>query len=525
MSRFALIVVFLFTSITIAQPAKDIVPPSDVVAKTSPAFFLPPADSPEWRFLSQSSIQDEINLTARQKATMKAIDSVDWEIAGVYSDLSLGFFSQKDFRRAVPKARQDFVAKTLTLEQQKRLQQILFQLKEREFGAHAAFVIATRDLGLRPEQLDDVDSIRGDRVDEIAKLVTSGERFDKVKSKVELANGETFAKMAEMLTRAQRDRLKGLKGQAFEGKVELGATATRSPSQYPSELFGLYDVELRYLANEAIRTELKTTDEQKRQIDEGLTEYERLVTFKKPVLDLHFHTETVLQKTLTAVQSLRFNQIMMQRRSRVSPEAACGHPAAVEALKLTPAQLFGFRGGKSPADVLSKTQLAAFEKLYGEPFELPIGVTDPYVRITKPWSPPPSNAFARRFLVNADRLSLSADQVKKLNDLATDEPKFFELIDRELNSADVACATGPGIRLTAAGAVAEKYLAAVKSQCWNVLDEKQQSIARQIIYGRLNDCVLLLFLALFLRKIPRVDDDQLLWIKRLVVRLLDIARA
>src|SRR5262245_17209502 len=106
MSRFALLVALFLTATAIAQPAKGIIPPSDVLAKVPPAFSIPPSDAPEWRFLHQPSIQDELDLTTRQKATMKAIDAVDWEISIVYSDLSLGLVPHSEFRRAVPKARQ-----------------------------------------------------------------------------------------------------------------------------------------------------------------------------------------------------------------------------------------------------------------------------------------------------------------------------------------------------------------------------------------------------------------------------------
>ncbi|MSR55560.1 MAG: hypothetical protein EXS09_20100 [Gemmataceae bacterium] len=107
-----------------------------------------------------------------------------------------------------------------------------------------------KDLGLRTDQLDDVKSIRGMRVEEIAKLVTAGERFDKVKPKVDATNGDSFDRMAEMLTRTQVEKLKELKGKAFVDiaaqKVNPGAALDVIPkAPYPTELFGLYDFEVR----------------------------------------------------------------------------------------------------------------------------------------------------------------------------------------------------------------------------------------------------------------------------------------
>ena len=171
MSRFALLVALMMAGIVIAQPARDVFPPPDVVAKTSATIHIPTPESPEWRFLLQKSIQDELALTARQKAELSLLESMDWKIAAILSDASFGLVPSAEFARAIPKARQEFLKNGLTESQQKRLRQIVFQLKEREFGAHVAFTWTVHELGLRPDQLEDVTSIKGQRVEDIAKLV------------------------------------------------------------------------------------------------------------------------------------------------------------------------------------------------------------------------------------------------------------------------------------------------------------------------------------------------------------------
>ena len=85
--------------------------------------------------------------------------------------------------------------------------------------------------------------------------------------------------------------------------------------------------------------------------------------------------------------------------------------------------------------------------------------------------------------MNRLRLKLTAEQVKKLRDLAEDEPKIRELIRIELSLDDTPPVAGAGRELTTVNAVTEHFRATVEQQCWDVLDPPQQSIARKI-FGR-----------------------------------------
>ncbi len=196
-------------------------------------------------------------------------------------------------------------------------------------------------------------------------------------------------------------------------------------------------------------------------------------------------TERLLKKGLSAAQRARFDQIMMQRRARVSPEAVCSHPAAIAALKLTPIQVQQLAAGKKLADVLTRDQVAGYDKLLGEPAERP-RFDDPYllpnVLVRKVELP---TARGRDFLLFSDRLNLTETQVKKLRDLAEDEPKIRELIQHELAFDTTAPVAGAGRAQTAAAVVAEHFQATVEQQCWDVLEPIQQSIARKLV-GRRN---------------------------------------
>lgn len=486
LSAFLLLLLPITAGTIVAQPAKGIRPPPGVSARYQ-AIYIAPIPPAALRYLTQSTVQTELNLTAKQKEAVANLGSL-WDIPlGEWRERAPRWVPVTAFPALVAERTDAFLAEGLTQDQQTRLNQVVYQLKEREFGAHAAFAMAARELQLRADQSEDLTNIKATRVEEILKAVTSAERFEKVKTKVEATNGDTFEKMAEMLTRAQRERLKDLKGRPFGGKVnfaDIGAGA-RAP-RYPADLFGVYDLELRYLADASIRQELTLSEAQVEKLTAALAEWEKVFADAKAapgsMPKLHDATEKALADNLTPAQRARLDQVMLQRRARVGPEAMCGHPAAVAVLKLTPIQLEQLRNGQSVGDVLTVNQAAKLEGLLGKPFDLPKWVKDPFLPAEaggRPTSAP--YAFARYFLALSERLKLSADQVKKLRELAEDEPKVMELIQKELGYPDVQNVIGPGRGAVTADAVRERYKAAVEEQCWNVLDAQQQSLARKML--------------------------------------------
>jgi len=505
--------------------------PSAALAQdwTAP-IVVAPTVPPAFRLLDEPAVQKDIGLTDPQKGAAEQIRSC-WPLTGTGLCLGwLGYIPPDLMRAAVDRRTADFLDTVLKKEQRTRLDQILFQLREKEFGSHQAFAMAARDLGLRPDQLEDVRTLKALRVEEIATEVISGKRFEKIKTEVQATNGDTFEKMAEMLTRAQRERLKAMRGRPLPVELARVVPTPKEPSveaplpefapmprvisrevsppagyrvildRYPSELFGVYDLELRYLDSLTLQAELKVTLEQSRKLASALRVWSD-AHLALPGLDLnragrlHEQTAKSINEILKPEQRKRLFEIMMQRRALVSPEAMCGHPAAVEALRLTPNQLQQLREGKSLDGVLTAEQMAARKGLLGKPFPLPTGIVDPLISkdaVSLPESvavPPMSNAAAppraqaRDFLILTDRLKLTAEQIKKLRDLAEDEPKVRELIRRELSLDDTPPVAGAGRGQTAVNVVSEHYRAAVEQQCWDVLEPAQQSIARKI-FGR-----------------------------------------
>jgi hypothetical protein len=524
-----------------AQPAAGTRPPPEVSLTSAPSaaspfvpgvpppIHLAPVVPPALKLLTHPSVQTEIALNGRQTVTVQNLTRA-WDITPrIWEPGTLFLISPEMGRAAVMQRTKEFFDTGLTKEQRTRLDQIVFQLREREFGAYAAFAMAARDLRLRPDQVEDVSNLKGLRIEEIARHVTSGERYAKIKDRVATTNGETFEKMTEMLTKGQRERLKEMRGKVFGGKVDWSVTAEKPKaaavdevpgpkvelpkpnppmrefrlllSAYPPSLFGVYDLELRYLATPELRAELKVTAEQGRKLDSALEDWSK-AHLALPGLNLdragrlHEQTAKAINEILKPDQRKRLDEIMMRRRLLISPEAMCGHPGAVAALKLTPIQLKGLQDGKSLSEVLTKSQAAAVKELPGEPFSIPKGVVDPLLSFDSPESVPPQPhvdtnagaavrigvppAYARSFLVISNVLKLSDKQIARLRELAEDEPKIMELIQKELDFADTPPVLGAGRSLTSANAVTDRFKAAIEEQCWNVLDAQQQSTARRI---------------------------------------------
>lgn len=525
MNRLATCILLGVVAVAGAQPRIPVLRPGESWPSPVKVIEVAPIVPVEWRLLAQPAVRKDLELNPAQTKSLDLVLALQSVSNAAFYWGTRGSFTSDMVKSLKEFVRDEFWTQSLTKAQRMRLRQIEYQLKEREFGAHAALAMAARDLGLRTDQLEDVSSIKGQRVEELARLVTSGERFDKVKTKVASTNGDTYDKIAEMLTRTQRERLKELKGKVFAASIDFTqvlepvAKGSKTPStpklaglksaqlppgfrllltRYPSANFGLYDLELRYLGNKEIRGELKVNAEQAAKLDAALEGWTKK-HLEFPGLDLdraaqlHDYTSKAIGDILSADQKGRLDEIMMWRRFLIGPEAMCGHPAAVSALKITPIQLAKLRENESIADALTTDQtltlIRLVEKILAKPVEFPTGVVDPLLGrneqqlVADSARQKVSVAFARRFLIISDRLKLSEEQIKKLRDLAEDEPKFFELIQRELGLADTVPMIGAGRGQTAAVAVADQYREALEEQCWNVLDDKQQSMAKQI-YGR-----------------------------------------
>src|SRR5262245_23331828 len=174
----------------------------------SPPIHLPPVVSPSLRLLTQPAVQAELSLTDRQKQAVVDLNGA-WDISPrTWETGSLGWLTPEIGRAAVMLRTKQFLETGLTKDQRARLDQVVFQLREREFGAYAAFAMAARDLNLRPEQVKDLPNSKGREVKEIAKHLRWGKGSEKVKNRVPAPKGETLKKLTERLPRPQREFLR-----------------------------------------------------------------------------------------------------------------------------------------------------------------------------------------------------------------------------------------------------------------------------------------------------------------------------
>src|SRR5262245_11774301 len=108
--------------------------PAAVAAQApQPPIYVAPVVPPAFRLLADAAVQKEIGLTADQKA---AADNVreGWSVPP--GAIQLGRFGSvsADILRAVANAQTaDYLANGLTKAQRTRLDQLLFQLREKEF--------------------------------------------------------------------------------------------------------------------------------------------------------------------------------------------------------------------------------------------------------------------------------------------------------------------------------------------------------------------------------------------------------
>jgi hypothetical protein len=489
--RLSLVSALAVAAGVVAQPAA----PKKTVEL--PPIYVTPSMPAAFRLLTAPAVQKDVGLTPAQVEAVETL-AAEWAApADAWGLRGVGWLNPVQARAETARRTNTFLTRTLTKDQSRRLNQIAYQLREKELGAHTMFVASAGTLGLRDDQTEDIPSIQQARVEEITQLVLSGDRFAKVQPKVTASNADTYEKMAEMLTRAQREKLKELRGKQFTGELDqafFSVPASAVPkvkrsAVYPAESFGEFDFELLYLKNEAVQKELKGAADQ-------IVGWNRIV---RPDAVNHARTVRTLREHLTPVQETRFHELMIRRRFLIGgAEAAIGYPVVVERLGLTGSQLKALAEGGAADEVLTKEQQKQWAAgMVGAPFEFDIVVGDKYFEAfrkaqadaararNKADGPAPvenvSLSLARSLLLLSGRLELSADQIKQLREIAEDEPKMKALIDKELGFPDGQHTVGADRGLRTATAVQSKYQKVVEEQSWKVLDPQQRSKAKQMM--------------------------------------------
>ncbi|HVK13695.1 MAG TPA: hypothetical protein VM597_33420 [Gemmataceae bacterium] len=471
-----------------AAPKKSAEPP--------PPISITPSMPAALRLLTAPAVQKDVGLTPTQLETVEAL-TAEWVTpADTWALRGIGWLTPAQARAETARRTNAFLTKGLSKDQARRVEQIGYQLREKEFGAHAVFAASARALGLRDDQAEDIPNIQAARVDEITRLVLSGERFAAVRPKVAASNADAYEKMAEMLTRTQREKLKDLRGKTFAGEVDpafFAVPASAVPkvrrSVYPPASFNEFDFELLYLKNEAVQRELKGAADQ-------IVGWNRIIPPERSAAN-YSKTWGIIREHLTAAQQKRFHELMIRRRLVIGGvEAALGYPVVVDRLQLTGTQLKALADGDTADAVLSKDQQQRWaEGLVGEPFEFDVVDGDEHFEalrkakalaaraadvVAKPKNNVPPS-LARSLLLLSGRLEMSDDQIKQLREIAEDMPKMQALIEKELGFPDGQHTAGADRGLTTAHAVQNRYRDVAEAQSWKVLDAKQQSLAKKMM--------------------------------------------
>lgn len=121
--------------------------PAAVAAQTPPPIHVAPVVPPALRLLEDPAVQKEVGLTADQKAAADRVRQ-GWSLPARAIHLGrFGTIPPEAFRAGANARTAEFLARGLTKDQWTRLNQILFQLREREFGPHQALAMAPATSG------------------------------------------------------------------------------------------------------------------------------------------------------------------------------------------------------------------------------------------------------------------------------------------------------------------------------------------------------------------------------------------
>jgi hypothetical protein len=440
-------------------------------------------------YLEQESVRAELKLT-KEQATKAAALLARWSGRAMQEDAN-----QRTGLEMIAAARKQ-LDEMLTVAQMRRLKQVILRHREREFGLAALLGSLAGELNLSGEQQQKFDAMRQQRAEAVLEQLTSGERAPAIRRKVHDTNTEYVAKIDQLLTKDQRDRLKELLGEPFAGDIKLRepvSPAFASRSVYLDKLFLHYSVEPEFLINASVQKELRMTDDQVRKARELHVEWsKRIEDEKKTIADpadvLVAQDELVsreLKNILKPAQFDRFVSIMMQYRERLAGVAgACGHPIACEVLKLDAEDARKLRAGTPLDKVLPGVWFSKYSRLVGLPFTGEVTINNPLIveRKTPAKRPVPAVPLVDEMqitlptymLQNSKQFKLTDAQVARLKDMAEDAPKVRELLHRELSNLPPPTMLNPSKVLPEARAL-EIYRKSVFEQCLDVFDKEQRA--------------------------------------------------
>jgi hypothetical protein len=299
-----------------------------------------------------------------------------------------------EFRKEVDAA----LAKALTADQLKRLRQIERQVQS---GPDPVFLgpgDLAKELGVSDDQREKFAKAQADHGEAIAKLLLSGEPFEKLKTAFDAAvknHDETVAAILTPEQQARRNELVGepFTGNAFAGGVQQGVAAAQRRLS-----FGRYSNQLATLVRfKGVQEELQLKEEQLKKLTELNGELQK--QFPPPAMfqalqqggkeaekffaDRSGFIDKALADVLTKEQQARFRELNLQRLeapprtpgSEFGPfgrNTATSYPGVAEAIKLTEEQKKNLLDGTDPLRVLTDEQKKAIKSMLGKPAKIEV---------------------------------------------------------------------------------------------------------------------------------------------------------
>jgi Spy/CpxP family protein refolding chaperone len=172
---------------------------------------LPEGTTVKLLLLRQKSVQKELDITPEQATKIKEFTQAESEAARKAKDL--GPEERKEAFRRLEKENKEFLAKTCSAKQNKRLQQITMQ-----FAAltHLTSPELVKELNLSDEQVGKLKDLQKEARKELAALLKDREGR---KEKFAKHREDTRTKIFVILVDEQKAKVRELVGAPFEGEI------------------------------------------------------------------------------------------------------------------------------------------------------------------------------------------------------------------------------------------------------------------------------------------------------------------
>jgi Spy/CpxP family protein refolding chaperone len=188
--------------------------PAMVAATARPADPTPPEGTTiKLLLLRQKSVQKELEITPEEAAKIKEFTNGQSEAARKARDL--GEAERKETFARMEKQNKEFLARTLSEKQNKRLHQIMMQFTALH---HLTSPELVKELNLSDEQVQKLKDLQKEARKELVIIIIAKEREGK-KERLAKHREDTRVKVLAILTDEQKGKVREIAGAPFVGEI------------------------------------------------------------------------------------------------------------------------------------------------------------------------------------------------------------------------------------------------------------------------------------------------------------------